>query len=140
MQGFFVTTSPAENPDDESILNVLKQRGFVDLKTTRSFNAVTKGVYKKSVKSAKVSLKNKTAEAKEKRRAYESLPEVKERSKRYHKEPEVKKRRRQAYQRKKLLLSLVPEDIIHKALLKEQEMAEQEGKGEDEMKEDDSNE
>ena len=96
MEGYFVVTKqPDENNKSElELLTALRKTGLIDLHTTRSFNGVTKGVYKSAAKSAITRIRNKDPQAQAKRKAYYALPTTKQRLLEQSRTPEAKERKR----------------------------------------------
>jgi len=121
MKGYFVPLALPETEEDKLLLQKLRERGFVDLCTTRAFNAMTNGEYKRSARSAVTSIRNARPEEKSKRKEYLERPEVRDKIKKYHRDPEVKERRKRRYQVKKKLLASIPKETLIKVLQEEQQ-------------------
>lgn len=114
MEGYFVITKEGDDETSSNLKKLLDASKLVNLQSTRTFNRITAGVYKKASSSAVTHIRNSQEEVKAKRKAYHERPEVKERIKLYNQKPEVKERKRQERVRRQKLLSMVPKDIIEK--------------------------
>lgn len=114
MEGYFVITKEADDENSSNLKKLLDASKLVNLQSTRTFNRITGGVYKKATSSAVTHIRNSQEEIRAKRKAYHEKPEVKERIKLYNQKPEVKERKRQERIRRQKLLSMVPKEIIEK--------------------------
>lgn len=109
-------TQPASTEEEKQLLQKLSATRLISLESTRSFNQLTKGVYKPAVQSALRKLRNNTEEYKKKKREYNEREDVKERNREYNQRPDVKEKRRRRKALTKKVLELTPVDVVHKAL------------------------
>lgn len=120
MQGYFVITKAPTTDEELRLIDSLRKTEIIDLHSTRSFNQVTRGVFKPSTKAAVTRIRNSTPDAKEKRKQYYSRPETKARIREYNKSPEAKERKRKANRIKARLLAAVPAETVQAIYAEEQ--------------------
>ena len=140
MQGYYVLTSDPETHtgDDETLLSMLrKSTGMVNAQTTRTLNAMTGGIFKKQVSSARARLRNSTPEKKAKRREESKKEEIREAKRKYNARKDVKERNREARKRRSALMSLIPPEIITKYWKQYEQNKEEESKAKDEVVDED---
>lgn len=135
MKGYFVCTQDPTSEEEKELLNSVRQNGFIDLKTTRSFNKFTDNKYKPAARTAVVSIHNKTEEARKKRREYYSKPETQQRVSKYNQRPDVRSRKQLNRQRRTRLLRVLPKEVLEKALLDVQKMELEENSKKSEIEE-----
>lgn len=99
ISGYFVGLSDVA----EDVAKYLKEKGFLNLKTVKQLNAVTRGEYKNTIRSLKRKEEN-TEERREKRKLYYAKPEVKERMKKYNDDEKVKERKKEQQRRRANIL------------------------------------
>lgn len=124
IKGYYVISNEESSAEfgeaDQRLLLLLRESKLVNVKNTRAFNKMTGNQYAKPVESAVAHNRNSNIEKKEKRKEYYNRPEVNQRLKAYYKTPEVKERKRLARIRQRKLMSLIPKDILDKALKDEE--------------------
>jgi len=108
MQGFFVSTKADV---DDAALKTLETLGFVNLRTVRTFNKVTGGVYKNQTRTVRGRIHRNDPEVKAKREEYNKREEVKRARKAYESKPETKMRKREYSKRRTIALNMIPPEI-----------------------------
>lgn len=122
MQGYYVIVKDADDETSIAVKQALAKSPLVNLKSTRSFNALTGGEFKQATQSASNTIRNRQEEKREKRKAYNSKPEVKERLQEYNKRPEVRERKRQNRELRQKLLKRIPKEVVMQVLKEDEQL------------------
>lgn len=121
--GYCVVLKEPTSEGDKILLDLMKGR-FLNLKNTRDFNRATERDYQFRAKSAVNKIRNERNDKTAYRREYRARPDVKEREKMRTQSPQYKANRARERQKKKKLMSKIPDEAYEKALLEIQQEAE----------------
>lgn len=122
LEGYYVIVKDSDDETSVAIKQALARSSLVNLKNTRSFNALTGGEFKHATQSASNTIRNRQEEKKAQRKAYNSKPEVKERLKEYNKLPEVRERKRKNRELRQKLLKRVPKEVVMQVLKEDEQL------------------
>lgn len=122
LEGYYVIVKDADDDASLTLKQALARSMLINLKNTRSFNALTNGEFKKATQSAATTIRNNQEEKRAKRKEYNSKPEVRERLREYNRRPEVKERKRKDREMRQKLLKKIPKEVVMQVLKEDEQL------------------